>query len=190
MDVGFNNINFLHLTIDGHTTECLENIEWIVEANSDERHWLWQENHEDHEWKEHSVGYWHTIMELDLNISKKSSIDGKNVRETLPVNISFNFAEIDGHKICFYYSPSLLVHHGYIEAFMCTYFQRTHDNFTRWNHVDAANFHNCINYLDTIDKSPRNTVYTPSADTKKYFVFKPISYKKYMTKTYSKEFGL
>jgi len=72
--------------------------------------------------------------------------------------VSFSFAHINGHKVAFYTANnSQTVHHGIVENYMMKYFQRTHDGYTRWNHTDATNFHNCVNSLDDIDESPRKT---------------------------------
>ena len=84
--------------------------------------------------------------------------------------LEFRYYIINGHKVAFYSSSSMITHRGYIDAFLITYFQRTHDNYSRWNHVDATNFHNCINYLDSIDLKPRDTIYEPTT-FKKYHIF-------------------
>jgi hypothetical protein len=152
MDVGLNNRNYLHKKLGN---SYLEDVEWIVEATSEERFNLWQDYHNDpkYNWEEVSRGWSYYIIELNINGN------GKIKSETLPVYINFSFAIINGHKICFYTSNSLLVHHGYIESFLTTYFQRTHDDYSRWNHTDSANFHNCIGYLEDIDLEPRDTIY-------------------------------
>jgi len=167
MDVGLNNKNTLHKALDN---PFMEDVEWIVEATSEEQHQLWSMWHEQHNWEEVSSGQGYRIIELKI----KAIVNGKKVKETLPVRINFNYAILDGHKIMFYTSDSLLTHHGYIEAFLITYFQRTHDSYNRWNHVNATNFHNCANYLDTVDVEERSTKYKPDSYEKKYHVFKKI----------------
>lgn len=77
----------------------------------------------------------------------------------LPVCIDFSFDIINGKKICFYYCCSRMCDHDMIDNWLIERFQLTHDNYTRWNHTDASNFHNCVNSLDNLDKKPRNTVY-------------------------------
>lgn len=158
MDVGLNNINKLHLALDFH---YLNDVEWIIEATSTEQHDLWARYHKDHVWKQESSGHSFRILELDVLVSNPHKQINKKLiaKHTLPVTIQFNYAIIDGHKILFYECTSLLAHYGYIEAFFITYFQRTHDDYTLWNQTDAMNFHNCINYLDTIDIEPRKTKY-------------------------------
>ena len=165
MDVGFNNTNTLHLALN---QEFLKDVEWIIEATSEERFNLWKEWHKNIDWQNVNFGWSFNIVDLSIKAlgSKKSEI--------MSVTIEFNFAIINGHKVAFYESNSWVSHYGYIEAFLHTYFQRTHDSYTRWNHVDAGNIHNCFNYLDTIDKEPRDTKYTPDDFESKYHIFKPI----------------
>ena len=76
-----------------------------------------------------------------------------------PIYVEFSFAYINGHKIAFYNGCSELVDYKMVENYMTKNFQLTHDNYCRWNHVNAANFHNCVNSLDRMDKKPRNTKY-------------------------------
>lgn len=215
MDVGFNNRNNLHIALDN---KMFEDVEWLVEANSNETQELWaqwcnqsmsnysnlkvsdkdaeimfislgakalelgfgdelakmvelnKKINEDRKhrrnWEQVYTGYWYTIVELECNIP------GDEKKKKLPVNISFQFFIIEGHKIAFYCSDSALTHNFYIEAFLKTHFQRTHDGYTRWNHTNAQNFHNCINYFDTVDKEPRDTIYEPDDFMKDYYIFK------------------
>ena len=77
--------------------------------------------------------------------------------ETLPISIEIGFAMIKGHKVCFYNSPSRLVHHGIVEDYMRKHFQKTCENYSRWCHTTSDNFHNCVDRLDKLDKEPRDT---------------------------------
>jgi hypothetical protein len=94
-------------------------------------------------WKDISAGFWRQI----------------GTHKNMPVCISFRFAYINGHKIAFYESTSQVAHHGMIEKYLIEKFQLTHDGYTRWNHTDATNFHNCVNSLDDLDIEPRDTTY-------------------------------
>lgn len=76
-----------------------------------------------------------------------------------PICVQFGFAHINGHKVAFYEGSSQLVDHKMIEDWLTENFQLTNDGYTRWNHVDSTNFHNCVNSLDRMDKEPRNTIY-------------------------------
>lgn len=180
MDTGLNNTNTLHLALDN---EYLKDVEWIVEASSEEQYQLWKDNKycEDksiqHEWVEVSHGSGYSILEIQINSVNLFNGETLNIKELLPVTINFSFAIIDGHKILFYESNSLLTHYGYIEAFLVTYFQRTNDNYTRWNHTNATNFHNCVGHLNRIDVEPRDTAYQIPSNEKEYFVFKQIKNK-------------
>jgi len=172
MDTGLNNTNTLHLALDDR---YFEDVEWIIEATDEERFRIWQDYNKEHKWEQVSFGKSYTILNLEVKpVVKESKVyDAKKVKkETLPVLIEFSFAIVNGHKIAFCDSPSTLTHSGYIEAFLLTYFQRTHDSYTRWNHTDATNAHNCLNYLNTIDIKPRKTIYKPNSYEEKYFIFK------------------
>jgi hypothetical protein len=178
MDTGLNNKNALHLVFG---QEVFKDVEWLVEANSNERHTLWSMNHERFKWEQVSEGVSWPIMEMEINpvnlnafLKVKEMRPWKRTVEVLPVCIDFSFAIIDGHKVCFYSSNSRLTHSGYIEAFLLTYFQRTHDGYTRWNHTDANNFHNCINYLGDVDVVERDTKYKVKAGDLKYHIFEPV----------------
>ena len=170
MDVGFNNTNKLHIALEN---PFLEDVEWLIEATSTERHDIWNRYHKKHEWEEvsHVEGY--TILELEVEVKAHPMVVGWPFikKEKLPIYISFNYAIVDGHKILFYECKSLLAHHGYVEAFFKTYFQRTHDGYSRWNHTDAMNAHNCFGYFYTLDKEPRDTKYKPDNS---YFIFKEL----------------
>jgi hypothetical protein len=173
MDTGLNNTNKLHLALN---YPFMEDVEWIVEASDEERHQLWRDNHDRYKWEDINCGKLYNIVNLEISVqscmgTKKIT---KTTKEVLPVYISFFFAIINGHKIAFYTSNSRLSHYGYIEAFLITYFQRTHDKYTRWNQTDANNFHNCVCYLDTVDIEHRNTTYKIDKSEKIYHIFKKI----------------
>jgi hypothetical protein len=76
--------------------------------------------------------------------------------EKLPVSIEFSFARINGKKVAFYSNYSRAGDSQMIENFLAENFQLTHDNYTRWNQVNATNFHNCVGSLDNLDEKPRN----------------------------------
>ena len=78
-----------------------------------------------------------------------------------PIEIEFSLATIKGKIVAFYYGCSELVDNKMIHDWLISRFQKTHDNYTRWNQTDAMNFHNCIHSLDKLDIEPRNTIYEP-----------------------------
>ena len=214
MDTGLNNTNKLHLALD---QPMLADVEWLVEANSNETHQLWSDwserslsnykpvsttddelrellmrvaktlpvedlktirklaevnkrvskiDHKRYKWEQVHEGHGFEILRLDVKLKGKK-------KESLLVMIDFRYFIIEGHKIAFYSSESMATHRGYIETFLVTYFQRTHDKYGLWNHTDAQNFHNCINYLDHIDPEPRDTSHKVSR-FKEYHIFPKI----------------
>lgn len=95
-----------------------------------------------------------------VNVGRMLTIGHINIdNEKLPVNIEFSFAIIKGKKICFYNCCSRVADYTMIKNWLIKRFQLTHDKYSRWNHTDAANFHNCVQSLDNLDKKPRNTKY-------------------------------
>ena len=180
MDVGLNNRNTL-----GDIDPSLADIVFMVEATSTEYHDLWLN------WSKQSPNNIEPlddkIVELILPSSIMTSVKElnqkiKNAKHTrvnweqissgfmvtigqikkMPVCIRFRFAFINGKKICFYECTSRMADRTMIEDWLISRFQLTNDNYTRWNHVDAMNFHNCVNSLDDLDKKPRNTKYKKS----------------------------
>lgn len=177
MDVGLNNKNTL-----GEIDPEFKDIVFLVKATSFEQFNIWQE------YSKQSISNIEPIQDRfidilpteparklfgDLNnkvkkfaserveweqISSGFSIKIGNVNE-MPVNVSFSFAIINGKKICFYEAISRIVDYVMVEDWLIDRFQLTNDNYTRWNHVNASNFHNCINSLDRLDKEVRDTVY-------------------------------
>jgi hypothetical protein len=179
MDTGLNNRNTLHLALKN---PYMEDVEWMIEATTEEKFQLWRDYDEKFDWKDARFSHSYSILQLEtipkIVLGKPTSIATKKAKkESLPVYIEFDYAIINGHKVCFYTSNSCLSHYGYIDAFLITYFQRTHHNYSRWNHTNATNFHNCINYLDTIDIVPRDTKHKPDEGMKKYHIFKKINIK-------------
>lgn len=180
MDVGLNNKNTL-----GEIDPAFTDVVFLVEANSNEQFTLWQEwssqsmsNIEpiaDNDMK--AIGeklsrdlyakLEKTNNKLKHNYSNRVTWEqvyaGFGITighvEKHPVMISFSFAFINGKKVCFYYPTSRAVDHEMIEKWLIERFQLTHDGYTRWNHTNAGNFHNCVNSLDNLDKEPRDTVY-------------------------------
>lgn len=180
MDVGLNNKNTL-----GSVNPAFEDVVFLVEATSTEQFTLWQEwssqsmsNIEpiaDDDMK--AIGEklsrdLYAKLEKTNNKLKKNystRVDWKQVHagfgitvghvEKHPVMVCFNFAFINGKKVCFYEVTSQMVNNKMVECWLIDRFKLTHDGYTRWNHTNAGNFHNCVNSLDKLDKEPRDTVY-------------------------------
>jgi len=98
-------------------------------------------------WKQISSGFLLTIGHV------------KHGKDKLPICIEFSFAIIEGKKVCFYNRSSRAGDSKMVDNWLIKRFQLTHDGYTRWNHVNATNFHNCVNSLDKLDKEPRDTKY-------------------------------
>ena len=182
MDVGLNNRNTL-----GKFAPELEDVVFFVKATSCEQFTLWQEWSKEsmhnitplsddimrdilvHKFLSAKIKY--NVEDLNNQIKKiaQERVNWKQIHlgfcltighiQKKPVVVSFSFASIGGKKICFYNCCSQMVDHEMVDNWLMTHFQLTHENYTRRNHVDAMNFHNCINSLDKIDKEPRDTVY-------------------------------
>jgi len=115
----------------------------VFELNND----IKNNQHTRVKWEQVSAGFLKTIGHI------------KSGKKKLPVSVEFSFAFINGKKVCFYNCCSRAADHTMIHDWLIERFQLTHDNYTRWNHTDAGNFHNCINSLEDLDKKPRNTKY-------------------------------
>lgn len=120
--------------------EELENIFYVVEANSFERSTLWGE------WAEMSfesksdrhllnwAGQSHGIMICVGKLDRR------------PVNLNITFDIINGAKIVFYYACSQVVDHEMVDKWV-------RENLTsdlpdgRRNHTDAMNFSHCVHAI-------------------------------------------
>lgn len=121
--------------VDEETTNYLDGVVGVVEANSFEHHALWRFNNERLDgrkmpWVETGNGYGPTVGE----------IDGR------PVCISALTATVDGHKLLFYYAMSTAVDHDQVRTWLeknlpTTAFEGG-DPRKRLNHTDAMNFYN------------------------------------------------
>lgn len=176
MDVGLNNKNTL-----GELAPEFSDVVFFIKATNNEQFTLWQE------WSKESMynikslpdnliefipsGMRPEVKRLNDKVKKLEMtrvewgqiMAGFNLTigyiQEYPVCVSFHFALINGKKVCFYHPTSRMVDHQMIEDWLMSRFQLTHDKYTRRNHVDAINFHNCVNSLDNLDKEPRDTIY-------------------------------
>lgn len=182
MDVGLNNTNKL-----GEINPAFKDVVFLVEATSSERHSLWVEHAHNSPTNIQPLSE-KELNEICSSLSEKPKLAEKlkalNIRingakrtrvnweeisqgfaleigkiEKKSVVLTFFFAKLDGHKVAFYNCSSQAVDYAMIKDWLIERFQLTNDNYHRWNHTDAMNFHNCLNSLDSLDKEPRNTVY-------------------------------
>jgi len=112
-------------------TEAMRDVVFIVEANDHEYHALWAEWNRRVAWEQVNDGYFLTVGTIKRR----------------PISVSIRYAIINGSKVAFYYGCSQLVDHKMIDDVMRSAFTKTHDNGSRWSHVNGMNFHNCINSL-------------------------------------------
>ncbi len=180
MDVGLNNRNTL-----GEIAPEFNDVVFFVEATSTERLNLWSEWSKESMSNIEPISDDHLKLigdklsrDLYLKVEtlnekvKKNNSTRVNWEQIsagfmLPVGqvgkdsvyVRFSFAIINGKKICFYEATSQVVNHEMVKDWLISRFQLTNDNYCRWNHTDARNFHNCIGSLDRLDKEPRDTVY-------------------------------
>lgn len=121
----------------------LNNVKFFVEANSYEQQTLWERCHDgkDHygvpiDWKQIMLGYARVLGEI------------KSGEEKLQINVSFNFARINGKLICFYYACSRGIDHGVIKKYLEPFTKTYNGNST--TSTDAQNFHLCIHALNEL----------------------------------------
>lgn len=194
MDVGFNNTNTFE-------TKELRDVEFIVEATSEEKFNLWKRYSRNRKSYIEKMIETPTIGELKLlydngflseELRKELALiqntlilvekHNRAVEEELKLKVdwedepmgktecvgtyngkqiwvSFYFSRINGHKVAFYECTSVVVNHDVVENYLMRYFQKTYDNYSRWCHTNATNFHNCICGLTRLDKEPRNTTF-------------------------------
>ena len=112
--------------------------QFVVRANHNELHQLWARYEKRSTWKQDGVGFWEQVGDI--------KVDG----ETFPVCLSGFWHHINGVFVLFYDSCSLVTHHGWCEEWvMEACGNPTHDG-TRPSHVNAMNFHNCMNEVERI----------------------------------------
>lgn len=102
---------------------------FFIEANSFEQLMLWKEHKDETNWKEDSSGFYRQIGNIDK---------GK------PVTVSFNFAEIYGKRICFYYVSSRYADYTMVEDWFKENYPVKYDGDSRLAMTDAMNFHHAI----------------------------------------------
>lgn len=180
MDVGLNNRNTL-----GEVDPAFTDVVFLVNATSTEKFNLWQEYSKESmsnvqplsdeiisKLKEElDSNLFDKVLALNKKVDKNKlkRIDWEQISsgfalkigqiDSRPVCVTFSFAIINEKKICFYEATSQAVCHKMIEDFLIEKFQLTHDNYCRWNHTNADNFHNCVGGLGRRDKEPRDTIY-------------------------------
>jgi hypothetical protein len=110
----------------------------LVEANSFEKHVLWDRHHEELRWEEDPNG-------LFINLG---SIDD------MPVTLNIFFAKLNGYRVLFYDMPSMVTDHRKVDNFFIRLFghmdggYRSKDASRRIICTDAMNFWNVVHYIN------------------------------------------
>ena len=108
---------------------------YAVEASNCERHMLWREWHERLKWEEDRSGYFGHVGEFG----------------GMSVTICCNWAQIEGHRVCFYFSPSKVVHHGMVEEWMKQQAPACFSGMYRQANGDAGEFRFCIEAIERLN---------------------------------------
>lgn len=112
---------------------------YFIEANSFEQMTLWRENHEKLNWEEDGRGFSFCVGFIDPK------------KKTKAVYVTFSFAKILGHQICFYEATSRFVDHDMIEKYINKNYIKTkypkRDAMT-----DAMNFHQAVHAIENLNK--------------------------------------
>lgn len=101
---------------------------FFVEATPYERQSLWERYYKSVDWKQDLVGVMRLIGYINKN--KKQEIW-----------VSFDFAELNKKRICFYYASSNFVDHNLITNYIKKEYPVMYDNNTRHAMTNADNFH-------------------------------------------------
>lgn len=134
----------LHNAVDKEKARGLDprflDTEFLVEADSFSKFALWKEHHGDIEWVCDNEGVAFVVGFLTSFNRKDPSKE-----ETLPVYTTFNWAKLNGHRVCFYYSYSRVTDWLMVERWVESICYPLYDD-TRHAHCDAMNFHHCLQF--------------------------------------------
>lgn len=116
-----------------------QDTQFVVEATHTEMSQLWARYERRSTWVQDMRGFFQTVGEI--------RVDG----EMMPVCVSGFWYTINGVRVLFYESTSLVTHNGWVEEWvMEACGNPKHDFGTRISHVDAGNFHNCLHEIERI----------------------------------------
>lgn len=123
--------------------DFLAGVVGAVEANSYEQMCIWQDYHKEHgmSWNARAQGFLETVGHVG----------------DMPVCISLQTVEIDGHKILFYEATSQVVDYRLVEAWLEKTLPDTARDEGRngyLNRTDAMNFHNVMHSARRRSKAP------------------------------------
>ena len=123
--------------------------EFVVEANSYERHSLWKEYYFDKEadrvsWEQDNSGFWMKLGELS----------------GMPVCYEFFWSTVDGLLVLFYAPTSVVDDRRMVDAFLEKYCNPKWDKGIRRANTNAMNFHHVLNAASD-KKKLRNQITGP-----------------------------
>ena len=118
------------------TDSRFNEVEYFVEADS---------NHQEFLWLKHS-GYIEFKKELShlqpLMLDWVSDTTGKILFISEKVGVTFSFAKINGHMVCFYYPEGMIVDWAVIDAWLETHFPNV-------KKTNMDNWHLCVGLYHT-----------------------------------------
>jgi hypothetical protein len=126
----------LYMTLE----ELLNKTVYVVESTDIEYDFLYhreQKSTSPVNWQRLNGGYLPTVGQLD----------------NMPVTISTRWAEIDGHLVMFWNSPSVVTDQRLVERYLEKFFFIDGEIDSNATNTTATNFHLCLNYLSELEKA-------------------------------------
>ncbi len=125
---------------DWHTQSAEERLAqtvFLIEADSFARLSLWSE------WER---GQWNPFVRTWEQICVGSSVQVGECAG-MPVQLLLFWARLNGRLVAFYETPSAVVDHRLVDAWLRRHCAATYDGGGRRAHCDAMNFHLCAHAL-------------------------------------------
>lgn len=132
-----------------------QDTEYTVEANSFEKHTLWQNfSLEALDFKRNKLTPEALAEETKYRVNWKDDSMGSSMQigeiNKRPICVTFFWTKINNRLIMFYECTSQLVDHEMLQNWLKKYCNPQHQG-SRSN-CDAFNFHNCIHYINDTNK--------------------------------------
>lgn len=124
--------------------DLFKDVEFLVAANSNERHNLWE------------MYYYYLNLDKPPIKTWEQELAGESIQigtiDKRPIVVATFCAKLNGHRIMFYYGCSQLVDHKMIDEWLQYWTLKTirWDNNMRWAHCDAMNFHSCLDAIGVL----------------------------------------
>jgi hypothetical protein len=123
---------------------------YMVEATHEESFMLWQEWHQVLRWEQDNRGCLTTVGKFG----------------DMPVNVTVFWYIIEGKRVGFYSSDSMVTHHKMVEEWVQKTFPQCFKEDGRWKHTNAGNFGHCLGDIapkamdNPVAKARHNLIYT------------------------------